>query len=192
MNSVSIKTDYVDNLAKAVNSINQEDIDKICDIIEEVRKDGGLVFTAGNGGSSCIAQHLAEELTEVASRDIEKELQHYKCICLSSNQGLLTCIANDEGYKNIFIRQCLRYKNPLHKNCFIGFTTSGNSQNIHEVIKETALSPIIIFTGDNGIGYDQDNLIVIKIDSDITHVIEDCFQICVHLIWLTLQERNKK
>ena len=184
--------DYIKNLTSAIYSIDINQIEKVCDIIEEVRKDGGLILTAGNGGSSCIAQHLAEELTEVSSRDLDKNSLFYRSICLSDNSGLLTCIANDEGYRNIFIQQCWRYIDPVRKNCFIGFTTSGKSQNIIQVLIETDTKPIIIFTGKNGVGISKPNLIEIKVYSDITPIIEDCFQICVHLIWNILKGRNTK
>jgi len=94
---------------------------------EEIRKcikRGNKILTAGNGGSACDALHLSEELMG----RFNKSRDPIPSICLSSDPALLTCIANDYGFDNIYSRQLIGLAQ--QGDCFISFSTSGNSPNI--------------------------------------------------------------
>jgi len=56
-------------------------------------------------------------------------------LSLSSDPGIITCIANDYGYENIFSRQleCMASENDI----LLCFSTSGTSPNIVEVLKKS-------------------------------------------------------
>jgi len=81
-----------------------------------------LVF--GNGGSAADAQHIAGELV---NRFLQKR-RGLPAIALTTDGGVLTCIANDTGFENVFARQieALGTKGDV---C-LAISTSGTSSNI--------------------------------------------------------------
>ena len=86
-------------------------------------RSGGSIFIAGNGGSASQADHFAGEL--VGRFFIEGE--SLKAFSLNSNSTIITCIANDFSYNEIFSQQL---SGQLHENdLFIGISTSGRSKN---------------------------------------------------------------
>ncbi len=101
-----------------------DDIQRAADVIVEAMKAGGKLLVFGNGGSAADAQHIAGEL-------INRFLQERKAlpaVALNTDGGILTCIANDTGFENIFSRQieALGQKGDV---C-LAITTSGNSRNV--------------------------------------------------------------
>lgn len=92
-------------------------------IVEQLAS-GNKLMSAGNGGSATDALHVAEELTGRYKGDRAA----LPGLCLSADISALTCIANDYGFESIFSRQIEAFGKP--GDVFIGFTTSGNSENI--------------------------------------------------------------
>jgi D-sedoheptulose 7-phosphate isomerase len=85
---------------------------------------GGYVYTFGNGGSAADAQHLTGEL-----------IGHYKrsrralpAVTMSTDPTVMTCIANDYDYADVFARQVSALVRPT--DVVIAFTTSGRSANV--------------------------------------------------------------
>lgn len=85
---------------------------------------GGSIYWLGNGGSASDAEHLAAELAGRFKHD-RRPLSSYT---LTANTSLLTAIANDYGYEQVFSRQVIAYLTP--QDLIIGITTSGNSRNV--------------------------------------------------------------
>ena len=101
---------------------------KLSHLLIECYKDGGTVFTCGNGGSHCDAMHFSEEMTG-RYRDDRAPLG---ALALG-DAAHTTCVSNDYGFEHIFSRQveALGRKGDL----LIGFSTSGNSQNVINAFK---------------------------------------------------------
>ena len=95
------------------------------DLIVDVLKKGNKILIAGNGGSASDAQHFSAELT---GRFL-KERQSLASIALTTDTSAITAIANDYGYKNVFLRQLSGVARP--GDVFIGISTSGNSESIN-------------------------------------------------------------
>jgi D-sedoheptulose 7-phosphate isomerase len=100
-------------------------------LIEQVYKNlcnGGIIYAIGNGGSSAEASHLIAELIG----KFRKERNPIRAVALT-DPSVITCIANDFGYENIFSRQleALLTCNDI----LFAFTTSGKSKNILEALK---------------------------------------------------------
>lgn len=105
-------------------------IAQIAQKIIQCYKQGKKVIFFGNGGSAADAQHLA---TELISR-FQKERKSLPAIALTTDTSALTAIGNDYGFDKIFSRQveAVVEKGDL----VIGISTSGNSVNVIEGIKE--------------------------------------------------------
>ncbi len=69
-------------------------------LIETLRS-GHKVLVAGNGGSAAEAQHFAAELVG----RFKRERSPYAVLSLTTDTSILTAIANDYGYQDIFARQ---------------------------------------------------------------------------------------
>ncbi len=85
---------------------------------------GHTLYACGNGGSATDAMHLTQELIG-RYRTNRRPLP---AVCLNSDVGALTCIANDFGYDDVFARQ-------IHAlgragDVLVCFSTSGQSPNI--------------------------------------------------------------
>jgi D-sedoheptulose 7-phosphate isomerase len=85
---------------------------------------GGRLYTFGNGGSAADAQHLAAELIGRYKRD----RRPLPAVALSVDPSVVTCIANDYAYEDVFARQVEALARPA--DVVAGFTTSGTSENV--------------------------------------------------------------
>ena len=83
-------------------------------------KDAEAVYVLGNGGNMAVASHAAADITRLTDKRV---------YCLDS-PSLLTSIANDFGYENIFTNWLEHYVNPNEKGMVVGFSGSGNSKNV--------------------------------------------------------------
>jgi D-sedoheptulose 7-phosphate isomerase len=85
---------------------------------------GGKLLVFGNGGSAADAQHFAGELLG-RFRDTRRPLP---AIALTTDPSVVTCIANDFSYDDLFARQVAGLARP--EDIVIGITTSGRSENV--------------------------------------------------------------
>jgi D-sedoheptulose 7-phosphate isomerase len=114
-------------------------------ILIEIFKNGGRIFSCGNGGSMCDAMHFAEELTG----RYRKNRKGYPAVAIS-DPSHLTCVANDFGYDYIFSRYLESHGN--QGDCLLAISTSGKSPNVLKAV-ETARSSgikVIALTGKTG------------------------------------------
>jgi len=121
-------------------------IDEITRVIVNAYRENKKVILFGNGGSAADAQHLACEL--VGKFYLERKA--LASIALTTNTSELTAVANDYSFNRVFARQVEALVNP--GDIVIGITTSGNSLNVIEGIKEARLRGAITigFTGASG------------------------------------------
>src|SRR5690348_14098074 len=110
----------------------------------ETLRNGHKVFVAGNGGSAAEAQHFAAELVG----RFKRERSPYAVLALTTDTSILTAIANDYGYQDIFARQVLALGQP--DDMLIVFSTSGESENLlcAAAAAQQCLMTIIAITGD--------------------------------------------
>ena len=101
-----------------------DEVNKAAAMIAEAFKANGKLLVFGNGGSAADAQHIAGELV---NRFLQKR-RGLPAIALTTDGGVLTCIANDTGFENVFARQieALGTKGDV---C-LAISTSGTSPNI--------------------------------------------------------------
>jgi D-sedoheptulose 7-phosphate isomerase len=106
---------------------------------------GKKVLIAGNGGSLCDASHFAEELTGVF-----RQMRRALPAIAMNDPGHLTCVGNDLGFQNVFSRGVEALGNA--GDCFIGLTTSGNSENLVRAFEAARIKRLktIAFLGRGG------------------------------------------
>jgi D-sedoheptulose 7-phosphate isomerase len=103
---------------------NERLIEQIACEICDALKNGHKVLLFGNGGSAADAQHIAAEL--VGRFRLERE--PFSAIALTTDTSILTAVANDYGFDQIFVRQvrALGRKGDIA----IAISTSGNSPDV--------------------------------------------------------------
>ena len=121
-------------------------IEKLVDDCLISLKSGGKIIFCGNGGSFADSQHLAAEFV---SR-LRFDRSPLASIALGTNSSNMSAIGNDYGYDQVFKREIIALG--CKKDIFIPISTSGNSFNVIEAIKEANQIGIktIAFTGGNG------------------------------------------
>jgi len=98
-------------------------------IIESMRA-GGKLLIFGNGGSAADAQHIAAELAFKMGR----ERQALPAIALTTDSSLLTAISNDRSFDYVYSRQIQAIGRK--GDVALAISTSGNSQNVIEAVKQ--------------------------------------------------------
>ena len=125
-----------------------EDIIKIIQNLQKKIKKGGKILFCGNGGSAADAQHLAAEFIVRLRPHVNRN--PIPAISLAQDTSTLTACSNDYSFDDIFLRpfQALANKNDI----LFGISTSGNSKNILNVLKEAKKRDIysVCFLGKGG------------------------------------------
>lgn len=85
---------------------------------------GGRVLACGNGGSAADAQHFAAELVN----RFQMERRPYAAVSLAADSSVLTSIANDYSYEEVFSKQVEALGAP--GDVLLAISTSGNSPNV--------------------------------------------------------------
>ena len=155
-----------------------KNIDEIVKVIINAYKENKKVVLFGNGGSAADAQHLACEL--VGKFYLERKA--LASIALTTNTSELTAIANDYSFNRVFARQVEALVNP--GDIVIGITTSGNSLNVIEGIKEAKLCGAVTigFTGASG-GKLKENIdYLLAVPSEDTPHIQESHIMIGHII----------
>jgi D-sedoheptulose 7-phosphate isomerase len=85
---------------------------------------GRKMLVCGNGGSATDAQHVTVEFMHpvIVGR------KALPAICLTSDMAMVTAVANDVGYDDVFTRQIIALGN--EGDILLGISTSGNSENL--------------------------------------------------------------
>lgn len=126
-----------------------EDIISAGEMIAESIKAGNKVMLCGNGGSAADCQHIAGEF--VVRLTSERNRKALPAIALTTDTSIITACSNDFGYEYIFSRQV--EANGDEGDVLIGYSTSGNSQNVINAIekaKEMKVKTISLLGGEGG------------------------------------------
>ena len=135
------------NIHQDMLKMSKDIIDVIENINKKLKKGGKLLF-CGNGGSAADAQHLAAEFIVRLRPHINRN--PIPALTLAQDTSTLTACGNDYSFDDIFLRpfQALAKKNDI----LLCISTSGNSKNIHNVLKEAKKTKIysVCFLGKGG------------------------------------------
>jgi D-sedoheptulose 7-phosphate isomerase len=107
---------------------------------------GGKLLICGNGGSAADGQHFAAEFMNRFRID----RQPWPAIALSTDTSVLTSIANDAVYDDVFARQVQALGRP--GDVLIGLSTSGRSANVLAALRAARERGLVTigFTGEAG------------------------------------------
>lgn len=177
--------DYIQRVASSVVKTQYDTLAEIVGAILKTKNNGQRIFTAGNGGSAATASHICNDLLKGA-RVMGRE--GFRAFCLNDSSPVVTCLANDFSYKDIYSIQLKTFANP--GDLFIVFSGSGNSPNILESLqtaREIGMNTIGFGGRDGGKMRDLCDHILIAPTYSMEEL-EDMHMIYVHAIVSLLKE----
>ena len=164
---------YAEEMARAVKSIEPAMLERAAATLADAYLRGARIFSCGNGGSASIANHM--QCDHVKGIRTATDLSPH-VLSLSANVELLTAIANDNGYENIFVHQLQAQSEP--GDVVLAVSSSGRSPNILRVLawaREQGLRTIAITGFDGGPARD---IAEVSVHVDCTNygIVEDLHQ----------------
>jgi D-sedoheptulose 7-phosphate isomerase len=166
-------------LNKLIQRLEEDTIlEEVCNLCTTAYMSGNKILIAGNGGSAADAQHFAGEL--VSSFYFERPA--LPAIALTTDSSVLTAIANDSSYEEIFARQIQAHGKS--GDIFVVISTSGNSKNLLKAVstcKDLGVK-VVALTGETGGELKKIVDFCIRVPSNSTPRIQECHIIIEHII----------
>lgn len=145
----AIAATYLESLAKLLDAIDMDAVERTVRTLQRVREAGGTVYVAGNGGSAATATHWVNDLCKATRANGRPPI---KAMSLTDNASFLTALANDEGYDRVFSGQLENFAAPA--DVLLVISASGNSPNLVravETARERGVSSIALLGFDGGV-----------------------------------------
>ena len=184
--------DYNQKLNDILKEHHFNEIEKITKFLEVSIKKEKNIFVCGNGGSASVANHFLCDFNKGIKVSSSRKLMP-KVISLSNSIELITAIANDLRYEEIFSNQIENYakKNDI----LIIISSSGKSKNILNVVKNAKKNNLKIISL---IGFGNNKLIkkfsnfYLNLNTKNYGLTEDIFQSIMHMISQYIRLKNLK
>ena len=119
---------YLTHLGKLLARLDVDAIASFIEILLEARQHDRTVFFLGNGGSAATSSHFSNDLG-IGTRSGRKP---FRAVSLTDNVAVMTAIANDYSYDDVFMRQLKYQLRP--GDVVVGISASGNSPNVLRAI----------------------------------------------------------
>ena len=164
-------------LAARVEELLPE-IERVVSTLVSCYESHGRVYTFGNGGSASDSMHFAEELVA----RFKRERRPLPAQSLAADPSVLTCIANDYEYDEVFARQVRGFARP--GDVVVGFTTSGRSANVVRGLaaaREAQATTVLFSGGTGGPAVDHADLALV-VPAESTARVQEMHGLLLHLI----------
>ena len=122
---------YAHELSQILVNYDWDLVEALSEKLFECWESGRQVFLCGNGGSAGNAVHLANDFLYGISCNVARPGMRVEA--LSANTAVLTCLANDVGYAQVFAEQ-IRAK-AREDDLLVALSGSGNSENIVKALE---------------------------------------------------------
>ncbi len=174
--SIALKEKFVKENAPLIAEVSK--------LIAEAFNDGKKVLLFGNGGSACDASHIAAEFVNRFKRD----RPGLPSIALNTDMAVMTSIANDYDYSEVFARQVKTLGD--QGDIAIAISTSGNSKNILKAVDAAKKKGLrtIAFTGLKGEKFAAKNDYAFVVASDDTPRVQEVHITLAHVICQMVEE----
>jgi len=182
--------DYYKRFINTLENFDKISLSAVLKVFEEIAVSGGTLWVAGNGGSAAISDHAVCDTTKLTYVEGKPPV---RSISLASNGPMLTALANDFSYEDVFCKQLEYYLKA--EDAVLLVSSSGNSPNVVKAC-EYANSrdvPTIAFTGFSGGKLKELAKYSIWIPVDNYGMAEDIHQSLMHVItqYLRLQAEQR-
>ncbi len=150
-------------------------------IMVDALMNSGKILACGNGGSAGDCQHFAAELVG----RFERERPGLAAIALTTDSSILTAVANDYDYSQVFVKQVRALG--LRGDVLLAISTSGNSDNVAAAIAAAHERDmrVVALTGRDGgriAGLLRGDDIEIRVPSERTARIQEVHLLTIHCL----------
>lgn len=171
--SARLKLDVADLLAPAIATAADH-------VLQCILRDG-KVLACGNGGSAAGAQHFSSKMVN----RFEPERPGLAAIALSADTAILTSVANDMSFEQVFARQVSALGHP--GDVLLAISTGGNSPNIlaaADAARSRDMTVIALTGRDAGKLGEQlsDRDVLICVPADSTARIQEIHLLTIHCL----------
>jgi D-sedoheptulose 7-phosphate isomerase len=189
MSGISFYETYADRLLETMGATDWRVVDPLALALFDAWQEKRQVFLAGNGGSAANCNHIVNDFVYPVSKTMGKGIRMRS---LSESPAVMTCLANDEGYDNIFSSQLPVFADA--GDTLWVMSGSGNSTNIVrvlEVARELGLTSFAVLGFDGGKAkFLADHVIHFAVND--MQVAEDLQMIVSNMIIQYLYSRRKE
>lgn len=119
---------YIQYIGEVFSKISTAEIELFAKTLLNARDKGSSIYFIGNGGSATTASHFVNDIG-IGTKSSGKT---FRVFSLCDNHSVITAIANDYGYEDIFLRQLEILLND--QDVVIAISASGNSENLLRAI----------------------------------------------------------
>jgi len=170
---------YYKELASAAATVDRAKLAQAANVLEKTYRKNNTLFVCGNGHSAAISSTFACDHSKLVQTDTNLTA---RVVSLAENMSMITAIANDLSYDDIFQYQLKTLARS--GDVLLTISASGNSENVVRAAtwaKENEMD-VIAFTGFEG-GRTADLASVhVHVQADNYGIIEDVHQSLMHLL----------
>lgn len=171
--------EYFNNYSEAAASLDISKLEQAAEVLLKAYQSKKTLYVCGNGGSASISNHLACDHGKLVATDTNLCPRIHS---LASNVEVLTAIANDISYDEVFVNQLKLLADV--GDVVMTVSSSGDSENIVRVAKwahDFGLD-VISLTGFSGGRSAKIATVNIHVEADNYGIIEDVHQSIMHLL----------
>ncbi len=175
---------FLDELGACLAELDETAVARIVDLVVDAHRAGRSVLIMGNGGSAATASHFACDLQAAARGGRPLRVRS-----LNDNVPLLTALANDLGYDNVFSEQIASHAAP--GDVVIVLSASGDSENIVRAVR-TAKEHGAVTVGVLGFGGGRARGLVdhaVVVESHSFGIVESVHNALEHLVTEAFRRR---
>lgn len=180
---------YKQDLYKALDSINSDQVQEIIGLFKETRDAGKQIFVCGNGGSASSASHFTCDMVKGASFN---RPSRFRIMALTDSMPTITAYSNDVAYDAIFVEQLKNFANP--GDLVMGISGSGNSPNVLRALEYAGSigCKTVALTGRDGGKLGP--LAQVHLNIPVAHMgrIEDAHMMICHMIAYYFMDAEKQ
>ena len=171
--------EYASHMAAALKSVRPSEVERAVTAMKRAIQGDRLIFTCGNGGSAAIANHLTCDCSKgIAANTTLRP----RVVSLSATVELITAIANDMEYPEVFAYQLKNAARP--GDVLITISSSGDSENIVRALdwaSENGMTTIAL-SGFSGGRSAQMADISLHVAAENYGIVEDVHQSLMHIL----------
>ncbi len=178
---------YFEQSRVAQESVDGEKLDAAFRILDAAYGRGAQLYVCGNGGSASISNHLVCDHSKSGQTDTDIKP---KVISLATNIEMITAIANDISYDDIFVYQLQTLAK--EGDVLMTISSSGDSENVvraAEWAKDQGMD-VIAMTGFDGGRSGELATVNLHVTGDNYGIIEDVHQSLMHILAQYLRQAN--
>ena len=117
--------DHVNSLATMISGLDLSSTEEAALLIDQVTQEKGVIYIMGNGGSAATALHMS---TDLSWGRRQGDVNRPRAICLAANSPIMTALANDVSYDEVFTEQLINFFN--EGDLLVLISASGNYENL--------------------------------------------------------------